>query len=74
MLAVSVVSLLFLQASAAQSYQNPVLDMDFPDPTVVKGLDGAFYAYGTMGNGHRIQVASSLDLVRTNLCFALTTD
>jgi hypothetical protein len=26
-----------------------VLDMDFPDPTVIKGLDGSYYAYATQG-------------------------
>ena len=36
---------------------------DFPDPTVLRGADCAFYVYGTMGNGHHIQVASSPDLV-----------
>jgi arabinan endo-1,5-alpha-L-arabinosidase len=49
--------------SSPSLYTNPVLDMDFPDPTVIRGGDGLFYAYATMGNGHRIQVASSPDLV-----------
>ena len=49
--------------AAAASYTNPVLAMDFPDPTVLRGGDGAFYVYGTMGNGKRLQVASSPDLV-----------
>ena len=51
------------QAVAAKTYSNPVLAKDFPDPTVIRGDDGMFYVYGTMGNGCRIQVASSPDLV-----------
>lgn len=52
-----------LQGSAAPSFQNPVLNVDFPDPTVLRGSDGRFWAYATQGNGHRLQVASSPDLV-----------
>src|SRR5690242_14086834 len=29
------------------TYVNPVLDADFPDPTVIKAGDGFYYAYGT---------------------------
>jgi len=50
-------------SAPATSYTNPVLAMDFPDPTVLRGGDGAFYVYGTMGNGHHIQAASSPDLI-----------
>ena len=46
--------------------QNPVLDIDFPDPTVLN-VNGKFYAYATQGshNGkmNNIQLASSTDLV-----------
>jgi hypothetical protein len=59
-----ILAILAAVASAAAAYKNPVLPMDFPDPTVVKGLDGNYYAYATMGNGHRLQVAASADLVR----------
>ena len=54
-----------LLPTAAQTglYQNPVLDMDFPDPSVTRAPDSTFYAYATMGNGHHLQVASSADLV-----------
>lgn len=45
------------------AYTNPVLDSDFPDPTVVKGHDGWFYAYATQGDTFNIQVARSADLV-----------
>lgn len=44
------------------NYINPVLDQDFPDPVVVRSMDGSFYAYATMGNGFRIQLAHSSDL------------
>lgn len=50
------------------TYLNPVFDRDFPDPAVLRGEDGWFYAYGTQsGLGGRmlnIQVARSRDLVR----------
>ena len=48
-------------------WQNPVFDMDFPDPTVIRASDGYFYAYATQaivgGKLHHIQVARSADLV-----------
>ena len=37
------------------------LHSDFPDPSVVQGDDGTWYAFGTNGNGKRIQVATSKD-------------
>ncbi|MGV8878974.1 MAG: glycoside hydrolase family 43 protein [Sphingobacteriaceae bacterium] len=44
---------------------NPVLNQDFPDPTVIYA-EGKFYAYGTQsavnGKEVHIQVASSIDL------------
>jgi arabinan endo-1,5-alpha-L-arabinosidase len=55
-------------AAPAQSYANPVLDADFPDPAVLKAGDGYFYAYATQGEHggamRNIQVARSSDLVR----------
>jgi arabinan endo-1,5-alpha-L-arabinosidase len=48
-------------------YRNPVLDRDFPDPTVIKASDGFYYAYATQsvvgGVWRNIQVARSVDLV-----------
>ena len=41
-------------------YENPVLAIDFPDPTVIRGVDRKFYAFAT---GGRIQRAVSSDLV-----------
>jgi arabinan endo-1,5-alpha-L-arabinosidase len=49
------------------TYANPVLDADFPDPTVIRASDGMYYAYGTQGERNGawldIQVARSRDLV-----------
>jgi arabinan endo-1,5-alpha-L-arabinosidase len=50
------------QPSAAE-YVNPVLDADFPDPTVLRAPDGAYYGYATQTTGLRIQVSRSQDLV-----------
>ncbi|KAE8351379.1 glycosyl hydrolase [Aspergillus coremiiformis] len=38
-----------------------VLDTDFPDPSFVQAADGTWYAFGSNGNGKRIQIASSPD-------------
>jgi arabinan endo-1,5-alpha-L-arabinosidase len=52
---------------AQATYSNPVLDADFPDPTVIRAPDGAYYAYGTQtkrgGRWINIQLARSADLV-----------
>ncbi len=49
------------------TYHNPVLDRDFPDPDVIKGPKGWYYAYSTnteTPQGHvNIQVARSRNLV-----------
>ncbi|KAJ5630231.1 uncharacterized protein N7484_010331 [Penicillium longicatenatum] len=37
------------------------LNTDFPDPSFLKASDGKWYAFGTNGNGKRIQIASSSD-------------
>lgn len=44
------VAVLFTMSANAQEdnlYTNPVIDIDFPDPTIIKGDDGYFYAYCT---------------------------
>jgi arabinan endo-1,5-alpha-L-arabinosidase len=55
-------------AASASTYTNPVLDVDFPDPTVIRASDGMFYAYATQGERDgtpvNIQVARSADLAR----------
>jgi len=49
------------------SYQNSVLDGDFPDPAVIRASDGLYYAYATQtdegGRWINLQVARSRDLV-----------
>lgn len=56
-----------MQAAAPAVYTNPVLDADFPDPSVIRAPDGYYYAYATQTqrNGHwlNLQVARSADLV-----------
>ena len=53
--------------SNADTYANPVMARDFPDPTVIEGGDGAYYAYATEtavnGQFTNIQVARSENLV-----------
>ncbi|HEX6374045.1 MAG TPA: glycoside hydrolase family 43 protein [Longimicrobium sp.] len=53
-------------AAGGATYTNPVLDLDFPDPTVIRASDGMFYAYATQGERDgapvNIQVARSRDL------------
>ena len=53
-------------AAARSGKSNPVIDQDFPDPTVLKAADGKYYAYATQGSSNgkfnNIQVASSTDL------------
>jgi arabinan endo-1,5-alpha-L-arabinosidase len=49
------------------AYENPVLGRDFPDPAVLQGPNGTYYAYATEtlidGEFTNIQVATSEDLV-----------
>jgi arabinan endo-1,5-alpha-L-arabinosidase len=55
---------------AQKTFHNPVLDQNFPDPTVILAPDGNYYAYATnsMHDGEmiNIQVASSTDLFNWN--------
>lgn len=54
-------------ARSATAYVNPVLDADFPDPTVINASDGFYYGYATQtqrdGKWINIQLARSSDLV-----------
>lgn len=56
-----------LRTPVTASYANPVIDADFPDPTVIKASDGHYYGYATQtqpdGKWMNIQVARSDDLV-----------
>src|ERR1044072_3840344 len=51
-------------SSYAQPF-NPVLNKDFPDPTVIR-VGSVYYAYAT-NSGPNIQLASSKDLQHWNL-------
>ena len=50
------------------TYTNPVIDENFPDPTIIRAANGWYYAYGTQtrraGRVINLQVARSRDLVR----------
>lgn len=54
-------------ALVQNSYVNPILDEDFPDPAVILAPDGCYYAYATQtlrnGNWINIQVSRSVDLI-----------
>jgi arabinan endo-1,5-alpha-L-arabinosidase len=54
-----------------ESFANPVIDADFPDPAVLKAPDGFYYAYATQtdrdGAKVNIQAARSRDLVHWTL-------
>lgn len=53
-------------AGSGAAAGNPVLDTDFPDPTVIRAADGMYYAYATQterdGRMLNIQMARSRDL------------
>ncbi len=46
-----------------KTYVNPVLDVNFPDPTIIKATDGFYYAYATNSAEKNIQVRKSQNLV-----------
>jgi len=52
-------------------YTNPILDHDFPDPSVIRASDGIYYTYATQYLNPKgivnIQVAKSSDLVNWTL-------
>lgn len=53
--------------SQEANYKNPIVDFNFPDPTVIKAADGYYYAYATNtrrnGKAVNIQVLKSENLV-----------
>ncbi len=52
-----------------QTYINPIFDIDFPDPAILK-TDHGFYLFGTQSVenvNHNIQVAYSRDLIKWQL-------
>lgn len=52
--------------ATAQTYQNPVIDRSLPDPTVIKGADGAFYLYSTE-DIRNVPIYKSNDLIHWDL-------
>jgi arabinan endo-1,5-alpha-L-arabinosidase len=56
----AIIILLSLFSGALAQIKNPVIDADFPDPTVVR-FGKFYYAYATQGKSH-IQAARSADL------------
>lgn len=54
-------------SSSSATYTNPVLDQDFPDPALIRAVDGYYYAYGTQtlrdGRWINVQLARSSDLI-----------
>jgi len=47
---------------AAMGYGNPVINQDFPDPSVINA-GGTYYAYATNTGGRNVPCARSSDLV-----------
>ena len=64
------VIVLMLLSRFGNAQHNPVLNQNFPDPTVILAPDGKYYAYATNGSPNEktnnIQVASSDDLFNWN--------
>jgi beta-xylosidase len=50
-------------ATGGATFQNPVLQQDFPDPDILQVGD-TYYAYATNSAGKNVQVARSTDLVQ----------
>jgi len=67
---IAIMLLSCLSNAQQTSKHNPVINQDFPDPTVILGADGKYYAYATNGTHDgkwmNIQVASSTDLFTWN--------
>lgn len=68
------ISILFISiaghAQQTNAKHNPVINQDFPDPTVILAQDGKYYAYATNtrkdGKWINIQVETSTDLFNWN--------
>lgn len=62
-----VLSLVFAAAAqSAETFQNPVLTSDFPDPYILP-VEDSYYAYATNAYGKNVQVSRSDDLVSWDL-------
>lgn len=49
--------------TTGNTFQNPVITSNFPDPFILK-VDGTYYAYSTNSNSRNVPTARSTDLVR----------
>ena len=50
-------------SSGAIGFRNPVYDGNFPDPMVVAGENGTYWAFATNGNGSNVQTLTSKNLI-----------
>jgi beta-xylosidase len=50
-------------SSGAIGFRNPVYDGNFPDPMVVDGGNGTYWAFATNGNGSNVQTMKSKNLI-----------
>lgn len=53
--------------SSEAMLQNPVIQINFPDPFVLTKVDETYYAYSTNSNSRNVPVATSTDLVTWKL-------
>jgi beta-xylosidase len=51
------------ESSAPAGFTNPVIDSNVPDPMIIDGGDGSWWAFATNGNGANVQVMRSTDLI-----------
>ncbi len=49
-------------SAAGETFANPVINMNFPDPFILK-VEDTYYAYSTNSNSRNVPVATSTDLV-----------
>ena len=63
LLTISAVWISVLCAQAQNSYVNPVMNVEMPDPSVIEAPDGYFYLYATENSNRSIPIARSSDLV-----------
>ena len=50
-------------SGGAIGFRNPVYDGNFPDPMVVDGGNGTYWAFATNGNGSNVQTMTSKNLI-----------
>jgi beta-xylosidase len=50
-------------SDSATGFRNPVYDGNFPDPMVVDGGNGTYWAFATNGSGSNVQTLTSKNLI-----------